>query len=46
MLGDPVSLKAETNERGQDKGIGGEDGSEEAARKRVEYQEKSGGSKL
>ena len=46
MLGDPVSLKAETNERGQYKGIGGEDGLEEAARKRVEYQEKSGGSKL
>jgi hypothetical protein len=46
MLGDPVSLKAETNERGQDKGAGGEDGLEEAARKRAEYQEKSNRSKL
>jgi hypothetical protein len=46
MLGDPVSLKAETHERNQDTGAGGEDGLEEAARKRGEYQQKSGGSKL
>jgi hypothetical protein len=46
MLGDTVSLKAETHERDQDTGAGGEDGLEEAARMRGEHQQKSVGSKL
>jgi len=48
MLGDPVSLKAETSSREWDLGAGVEEGVREAARRRGEYEDraKSGRSKL